>query len=78
MICPDCQSKCNSIVTDSRYADTLNHIRRRRKCLDCGASFTTYEKMAKPGHTNVVVDVTQKINDLIEQLHQIKRDVKGK
>lgn len=32
-------------VTDSRYIEEQNSIRRRRECLDCGKRFTTYEQI---------------------------------
>lgn len=34
-----------SKVTDSRYLEEDNSIRRRRECLNCGKRFTTYEKI---------------------------------
>ncbi len=40
MNCPYCSSK-NFKVVDKR--DSLNSIRRRRECIDCGKRFTTYE-----------------------------------
>ncbi len=42
MRCPICK-KDNDKVTDSRSAQDGNIIRRRRKCLECGHKFTTYE-----------------------------------
>lgn len=32
-----------SKVTDSRYAQELNAVRRRRECLECNHRFTTFE-----------------------------------
>ncbi len=32
-----------SKVVDSRHADELNAIRRRRECANCGTRFTTFE-----------------------------------
>lgn len=32
-------------VTDSRYIEDQNSIRRRRECLGCGKRFTTYEQI---------------------------------
>ncbi|MDR0975627.1 MAG: transcriptional regulator NrdR [Christensenellaceae bacterium] len=40
MKCPSCGGKENKVV-DSR--ETLNSIRRRRECIDCGKRFTSYE-----------------------------------
>ena len=42
MKCPVCQNT-ESKVLDSRSADEINAIRRRRECLKCGKRFTTYE-----------------------------------
>ncbi len=42
MRCPIC-GKDHDKVTDSRSAQGGNIIRRRRKCLECGHKFTTYE-----------------------------------
>ena len=42
MRCPYCGGQ-ESRVIDSRGLDEV--VRRRRKCLDCGARFTTYERI---------------------------------
>jgi len=42
MRCPICEHD-NDKVVDSRMAQDGNIIRRRRKCLQCGYKFTTYE-----------------------------------
>ena len=44
MRCPYCGSE-NSRVVDSRPAEDINAIRRRRQCDECGKRFTTYEKV---------------------------------
>jgi transcriptional repressor NrdR len=44
--CPHCGYE-DSRVTDSRGVD--NGIRRRRECLQCGARFTTYERVQAAG-----------------------------
>jgi len=38
-----CACGGQSQVVDSREAPSLQAIRRRRRCLGCGARFTTYE-----------------------------------
>ena len=43
MLCPFCR-KGETKVIDSRGSEEFV-IRRRRKCLDCGRRFTTYEKL---------------------------------
>ena len=44
MRCPIC-GKDNDKVVDSRSAQGGNVVRRRRKCLECGNKFTTYEEI---------------------------------
>ncbi len=44
MRCPFCQSD-DTQVKDSRPAEDGAAIRRRRYCSDCGARFTTYERV---------------------------------
>lgn len=46
MRCPFCDHE-DSRVTDSRNVD--NGVRRRRACLQCGARFTTYERVQATG-----------------------------
>lgn len=42
MKCPFCQHP-NTQVADSRWLEDTNSIRRRRKCLECGQRFSTFE-----------------------------------
>ncbi|EOG9049309.1 transcriptional regulator NrdR [Staphylococcus pseudintermedius] len=42
MKCPKC-NHTQSRVVDSRHADDMNAIRRRRECDNCGTRFTTFE-----------------------------------
>ncbi|MCI5675342.1 MAG: transcriptional regulator NrdR [Ezakiella sp.] len=44
MYCNKCGS-LNSKVIDSRQSDDGKTIKRRRECVDCGARFTTFEKI---------------------------------
>lgn len=44
MRCPNCKYD-NSKVVDSRHADDLTAIRRRRECESCGFRFTTFERV---------------------------------
>ena len=44
MKCPFCGDD-NTRVIDSRPADDIEAIRRRRQCDECGKRFTTYEKV---------------------------------
>lgn len=46
MKCPNCRKEVESTlgaVIDSRPVKNSDAIRRRRKCLGCGARWTTYE-----------------------------------
>ncbi len=44
MRCPFCGSE-NTAVKDSRPAEDNNAVRRRRGCEECGARFTTFERV---------------------------------
>ena len=44
MLCPFCSSE-DTQVKDSRPAEDGSAIRRRRLCGDCGARFTTFERV---------------------------------
>ena len=44
MLCPFCSSE-DTQVKDSRPAEDGNAIRRRRLCGNCGARFTTFERV---------------------------------
>jgi len=44
MRCPFC-GKVGSKVLESRAVENENSIRRRRKCVNCGKRFTTFEKV---------------------------------
>ncbi|MCL2324344.1 MAG: transcriptional regulator NrdR [Actinomycetia bacterium] len=44
MDCPSC-GYAESKVIDSRTSDSQGAVRRRRECLQCGARFTTYERI---------------------------------
>ncbi|WP_436868072.1 transcriptional regulator NrdR [Staphylococcus equorum] len=46
MKCPKCNST-HSRVVDSRHADEVNTIRRRRECEKCSTRFTTFEHIEK-------------------------------
>ena len=46
MKCCYCGNEENK-VTDSRYIEDQNAIRRRRECISCGKRFTTYEQIEK-------------------------------
>ena len=44
MQCPSCQNT-DSLVLESRSADSGRSVRRRRECLNCDFRFTTYERV---------------------------------
>ncbi|MGT2930255.1 transcriptional regulator NrdR [Streptococcus dentasini] len=44
MRCPRCNRNKSSVI-DSRQAEDGNTIRRRRECDNCGARFTTFERI---------------------------------
>ena len=47
MRCPICTHDSDKVI-DSRSAQDGRIIRRRRKCLECGHKFTTYEAVEQP------------------------------
>jgi transcriptional repressor NrdR len=47
MRCPQCGSRDTRVV-DSRDLEEAATIRRRRECGECGARFTTYERIEAP------------------------------
>jgi transcriptional repressor NrdR len=55
MRCPYCGSE-DTQVKDSRPAEDGNAIRRRRFCTNCGARFTTYERVVLRELTVVKTD----------------------
>src|SRR5512135_3908473 len=46
MHCPYCGKDRNKVIDTRESIDT---IRRRRECIDCGRRFTTYERIAQTG-----------------------------
>lgn len=44
MKCPNCSHQ-NSKVIDSRHAEDIDAIRRRRECESCNTRFTTFERI---------------------------------
>src|SRR5512138_431042 len=46
MQCPYCGKEQNRVIDTRESIDT---IRRRRECLQCGRRFTTYERIAQTG-----------------------------
>ena len=43
MLCPICGG--DSKVLDTRTNESVNSVKRRRECIQCGKRFTTYEKI---------------------------------
>ena len=43
MKCPHCSAPTTKVL-DKRDSEDLTVIRRRRRCVTCGARFTTYER----------------------------------
>lgn len=52
MKCPKCESY-NITAVETRNT-SLGRVRRRRKCLDCGHSFTTYEVYSEDGASDSI------------------------
>jgi transcriptional regulator NrdR family protein len=47
MICPKCQTDKKSRVKSTYTCTELKHTYRRRRCPDCGYTFTTAERIVK-------------------------------
>ena len=45
--CPDISCQGHSKVTDTRFSDRLQTLRRRRECLTCGKRWSTVEILAE-------------------------------
>jgi len=55
MRCPFCSAEKESLqVIDSRTCDNGKSIRRRRKCINCGKRFTTYERVEQTTRMMVI------------------------
>jgi transcriptional repressor NrdR len=55
MRCPFCAAEKESLqVIDSRTCDNGKSIRRRRKCVNCGKRFTTYERVEQTARLMVI------------------------
>lgn len=57
MYCPECHSN-NIYAIDTRSRGT-NAIRRRRKCLDCGARFSTIEVITDSKYFDSAEDISE-------------------
>ena len=60
MHCPKCGSE-ESRVVESR--DTGDSVRRRRECSECGARYTTYERVERPNLAVLKKDGTRELFD---------------
>lgn len=72
MKCPQCQSP-ESKVVESRDVASGESIRRRRKCEDCSARFTTYERVERPNLIVVKKDDKREVFDRAKVLCGIER-----
>jgi len=57
LYCPECHS--NNIYTIDTRSRGANAIRRRRKCLDCGARFSTIEVITDSKYFDSAEDVSE-------------------
>lgn len=70
--CPKCGFN-QSRVIDSRHADDLTAIRRRRECEDCGTRFTTFERIELQPLIVVKKDGTRQAFNRDKVLHGLVR-----
>ncbi|HIW37832.1 MAG TPA: transcriptional regulator NrdR [Candidatus Jeotgalicoccus stercoravium] len=62
MRCPNCRHTSSKVV-DSRHADEMNAIRRRRECDNCRTRFTTFERMELSPLVVIKKDGTREVFD---------------
>ncbi|ATD30035.1 transcriptional regulator NrdR [Macrococcoides bohemicum] len=72
MKCPKCGFNQSKVI-DSRHADDLTAIRRRRECEDCGTRFTTFERIELQPLIVVKKDGTRQAFNRDKVLHGLVR-----
>ncbi len=72
MHCPKCGYE-DSKVIESR--DTGSAVRRRRECLQCGARYTTYERLERPNIAVIKRDGRKVLFDRQKLYNAIQRSV---
>ncbi|MFQ6083535.1 MAG: transcriptional regulator NrdR [Candidatus Aminicenantia bacterium] len=68
MKCPYCECLENRVIDSRESKDGLT-IRRRRKCLDCGKRFTTYERIEEIPYMVIKKDGRRELFDRNKLLH---------
>ncbi len=58
-------------MLDTRTNDTVNTVKRRRECVECGKRFTTYEKVEVPIFMVVKKDARREVFDRNKVLNGI-------
>ncbi|WP_414053471.1 transcriptional regulator NrdR [Macrococcus equi] len=72
MKCPKCGFNQSKVI-DSRHADDLTAIRRRRECESCGTRFTTFERVELQPLIVVKKDGTRQTFNRDKVLHGLVR-----
>lgn len=72
MKCPKCGFNQSKVI-DSRHADDLTAIRRRRECESCGTRFTTFERVELQPLIVVKKDGTRQTFNRDKILHGLVR-----
>lgn len=70
--CPKCNYNQSKVI-DSRHADDMTAIRRRRECEDCGTRFTTFERIELQPLIVVKKDGTRQAFNRDKVLHGLVR-----
>ncbi len=70
--CPKCGFNQSKVI-DSRHADDLTAIRRRRECEECGTRFTTFERIELQPLIVVKKDGTRQAFNRDKVLHGLVR-----
>jgi hypothetical protein len=75
MLCPECEADSWKI-SDSRRQEGTNSIRRRRRCLECGARFTTHEYIFEssrgPGLDPALIEAIAGAEELRSEIARLK------
>jgi transcriptional regulator NrdR family protein len=75
--CPACHESATQVI-DTRNGPQLGlSIRRRRKCLHCGARFTTYEQMERRSEVHRVVRAIKRVLEAAHGSSRRPRRTKG-
>jgi transcriptional regulator NrdR family protein len=83
IICPKCSAR--AVVIDTR--ESGHTVKRRRKCPECGARWSTWEVMfdegmnidaAKEASIAAMIEAKITLRDALERIQNLERHIRGK